>query len=62
MNKELLEIWKYDVFQKVNTEKEKEETKGKWKIDFLYGEITEKGTRELPMHWPAVIKYTLRQI
>lgn len=46
-NKELLEIWKYDVFQKVNTEKEKEETKGKWKIDFLYGEITEKGTREL---------------
>ena len=47
MNKELLEIWKYDVFQKVNIEKEKEETKGKWKIDFLYGEITENGTREL---------------
>ena len=46
-DKELLEIWKYDVFQKVNTEKEKEETKGKWKIDFLYGEITENGTREL---------------
>ena len=47
MNKELLEIWKYDVFQKVNTEKENKETKGKWKIDFLYGEITENGTREL---------------
>ena len=46
-NEELLEIWKYDVFQKVNLEKEKEETKGKWKIDFLYGEITEKGTKEL---------------
>ena len=46
-NKILSEIWKYDVFQKVNLEKEMKETKGKWKMDMLYGEITRNGIDEL---------------